>query len=118
VWVQSIRQEAESLLSEDTEVPWLQLKQVFAAVRCDDEELLGCGPSGIAGGGCDALRRQRQSHGEQGWLHEVCTGSGLVLRPIKARMRSPALKAHLASLQKRLEQQQYDAMVHDVTQAV
>ena len=65
-----------------------------------------------------ASRRQGPASDQQGWLHEVCAGSGLVLRPPKARVRSPALQAHIASLQKRLEQRQYDAMVHDVTHAV
>lgn len=41
-----------------------------------------------------------------------------MLNAPKPRVKSAALQARLALLQKQLEQQQYDAMVQDITHAV
>lgn len=49
---------------------------------------------------------------------QVCQGSGLVFPPPpKPQGKTPELQKHLEQLQARLEQQHYDAMVADVTQA-
>lgn len=52
------------------------------------------------------------------WLHKACAGSSLVLNTPQPRIKSAALQARLAELKKQLEQQQYDAMVQDITRAV
>ena len=49
-------------------------------------------------------------------LQDACAGGGLVLPTPAPRQRSAALEARCAELRKRLEQQQYDALVHDITQ--
>ncbi len=48
----------------------------------------------------------------------MCAEGGVVLPALAPRERSAALEARCAVLRKRLEQQQYDALVHDVTQPV
>lgn len=52
------------------------------------------------------------------WLHEECSGCEPVLSSPAPHVKSPQLLERLADLQKLQEQQQYDAMVKDVTQAV
>jgi hypothetical protein len=52
------------------------------------------------------------------FLREACQGGGLVLASPKPRKKSPELLARLETLQRQLEQQQYDRMVRDVTVAV
>ncbi|KAK9831323.1 hypothetical protein WJX81_002423 [Elliptochloris bilobata] len=49
-------------------------------------------------------------------LQETCSGSAVVLPRPAPRERSPALEARCTELRRRLEQQQYDALVHDITQ--
>ena len=52
-------------------------------------------------------------------LREACGGgSSLVLPRPAPRERSAALEARCAELRRRLEQRQYDALVHDITQPV
>eukprot|EP00887_Chlorella_sp_A99_P006653 scaffold3.g6653.t1 len=58
-----------------------------------------------------------EAAGEQaGPLQQLCRGGGLALDPPpKPQGKSPELQARLDHLAARLEQQRYDAMVHDVT---
>ncbi len=52
------------------------------------------------------------------WLHKICAGSALALQGPRVRVRSPALQARLAELQKKLEQHQYDVMLQGIAEKV
>lgn len=65
-----------------------------------------------------ASAREVWGDNENSWLHKTCVGSSIILNGPKPRVKSAALQARLALLQKQLEQQQYDAMVQDITRAV
>ena len=69
------------------------------------KRILYCG-SRARPGGCFSLR-------------EACgSGSSLVLPRPAPRERSAALEARCTELRRRLEQRQYDALVHDIMQPV
>ncbi|CAL8469465.1 g9006 [Coccomyxa elongata] len=93
---EDVRILADSMLEESDRVSyisWKLLKEVAMAVK------------------------ERWGDARKPWLHRICAGSSLVLKPPKPRVKSAALQARLALLQRQLEQKQYDAMVHDITTA-
>ena len=69
------------------------------------------------------MRNIYTSRGEPGarrdvWLHQICSGSALALQRPRVRVKSPALQARLAELQKKLEQHQYDVMLQGIAEKV
>ena len=52
------------------------------------------------------------------WLHHICSGSALALQRPRLRVKSPALQARLAELQKKLEQHQYNVMLQGIAEKV
>lgn len=52
---------------------------------------------------------------KQLWLHRVCLGSKLYLPEVSKAPRSPELVKRLEKIQAKLDQQEYDRMVADIT---
>ena len=64
------------------------------------------------------LCRSGEGAGRDVWLHEICHGSGMALQGPRPRAKSPALQARLAELQRKLDQHQYDTMLHGIAEKV